>query len=180
VTHRRRATQCGLSHCGCHPRPAVFRRAVPRFTQDHASPDLRRTGHLLGHGREHPRQLGPLAFKRIVFKFHVYCGDRGPVTGNPTDLLNACSRRGTPHPNRRSSSLHEFGVSIGRARILRLHPLHAAWPDLQSELNDVTNAFFCKRVARRVEDGEHDGVLGEDRGTELTYRSMLCRLHQSP
>jgi endoglycosylceramidase len=35
-----------------------------------------------------PSQLGPLPFKRIVFNFHVYCGDRSPVTGNPTDLLS--------------------------------------------------------------------------------------------
>jgi len=34
-----------------------------------------------------PSQLGPLPFKRVVFNFHVYCGDRSPVTGNPTDLL---------------------------------------------------------------------------------------------
>ena len=34
-----------------------------------------------------PSQLGPLPFKRIVFNFHVYCGDRSPITGNPTDLL---------------------------------------------------------------------------------------------
>lgn len=34
-----------------------------------------------------PSQLGPLPFKRIVFNFHTYCGDRSPLTGNPTDLL---------------------------------------------------------------------------------------------
>jgi endoglycosylceramidase len=34
-----------------------------------------------------PSQLGPLPFKRIVFNFHVYCGDRSPLTGNPTDLI---------------------------------------------------------------------------------------------
>ena len=34
-----------------------------------------------------PSQLGPMPFPRIVFNFHVYCGDRSPVTGNPTDLL---------------------------------------------------------------------------------------------
>ena len=34
-----------------------------------------------------PSQLGPLPFARIVFNFHTYCGDRSPVTGNPTDLL---------------------------------------------------------------------------------------------
>jgi endoglycosylceramidase len=34
-----------------------------------------------------PSQLGPLPFKRIVFNFHTYCGDRSPVTGNPTNLL---------------------------------------------------------------------------------------------
>jgi endoglycosylceramidase len=34
-----------------------------------------------------PSQLGPLPFSRIVFNFHDYCGDRSPVTGDPTDLL---------------------------------------------------------------------------------------------
>ena len=28
-----------------------------------------------------------MPFQRIVFNFHVYCGDRSPVTGNPTNLL---------------------------------------------------------------------------------------------
>ncbi len=34
-----------------------------------------------------PSQIGPMPFPRLVFNFHVYCGDRSPVTGNPTDLL---------------------------------------------------------------------------------------------
>jgi endoglycosylceramidase len=34
-----------------------------------------------------PSQLGPMPFPRIVFNFHDYCGDRSPVTGDPTDLL---------------------------------------------------------------------------------------------
>ncbi len=34
-----------------------------------------------------PSQLGPLPFPRIVFNFHDYCGDRSPVTGDPTNLL---------------------------------------------------------------------------------------------
>jgi endoglycosylceramidase len=34
-----------------------------------------------------PSQLGPMPFPRLVFNFHVYCGDRSPVTGDPTNLL---------------------------------------------------------------------------------------------
>jgi endoglycosylceramidase len=34
-----------------------------------------------------PSQLGPMPFQRVVFNFHVYCGDRSPITGNPTNLL---------------------------------------------------------------------------------------------
>jgi endoglycosylceramidase len=34
-----------------------------------------------------PSQLGPIPFQRIVFNFHVYCGQRSPVTGNPSNLL---------------------------------------------------------------------------------------------
>jgi hypothetical protein len=38
-------------------------------------------------GGNKPSQLGPMPFSRIVFNFHDYCGDRSPVTGDPTDLL---------------------------------------------------------------------------------------------
>ena len=41
------------------------------------------------NGGNIPSQLGPMPFPRIVFNFHVYCGDRSPVTGDPTNLL-AC------------------------------------------------------------------------------------------
>jgi endoglycosylceramidase len=34
-----------------------------------------------------PSQLGPMPFQGIVFNFHVYCGERSPVTGNPSNLL---------------------------------------------------------------------------------------------
>ena len=34
-----------------------------------------------------PSQLGPMPFQRVVFNFHVYCGDRSPITGNPSNLL---------------------------------------------------------------------------------------------
>ncbi len=34
-----------------------------------------------------PSQLGPMPLPRIVFNFHDYCGDRSPVTGDPTNLL---------------------------------------------------------------------------------------------
>ncbi len=34
-----------------------------------------------------PSQLGPVPFPRVVFNFHDYCGDRSPVTGDPTNLL---------------------------------------------------------------------------------------------
>jgi endoglycosylceramidase len=34
-----------------------------------------------------PSQLGPMPFSRIVFNFHDYCGDRSPVTGDPTNLF---------------------------------------------------------------------------------------------
>ena len=39
------------------------------------------------NGGNIPSQLGPMPFPRLVFNFHVYCGDRSPVTGNPTNLL---------------------------------------------------------------------------------------------
>jgi len=39
------------------------------------------------NGGNAPSQLGPMPFPRLVFNFHVYCGDRSPVTGNPTNLL---------------------------------------------------------------------------------------------
>jgi endoglycosylceramidase len=39
------------------------------------------------NGGNIPSQLGPMPFPRIVFNFHDYCGDRSPVTGDPTNLI---------------------------------------------------------------------------------------------
>ena len=36
-----------------------------------------------------PSLVGRMPFPRLVYNFHVYCGPRSPVTGEPTDLL-AC------------------------------------------------------------------------------------------
>lgn len=36
-----------------------------------------------------PNFVGPMPFHRLVFNVHVYCPQRNPVTGNPTDLA-AC------------------------------------------------------------------------------------------
>ena len=35
-----------------------------------------------------PSQLGPMPFSRVVFNFHDYCGDRSPITGDPTNLFD--------------------------------------------------------------------------------------------
>ncbi len=41
------------------------------------------------HGRR--AVLAPMNFPHLVYNFHVYCPQRSPVTGNPTDL-GACAR----------------------------------------------------------------------------------------
>jgi endoglycosylceramidase len=49
--------------------------------------------------RGYPTYLGPMGFSRLVFNFHVYCGARSPMTGNPTNIL-ACiaqERRAIAH-----------------------------------------------------------------------------------
>ena len=73
-----------------------------------------------------PSQLGPMPFPRLVFNFHVYCGDRSPVTGNPTDLLRCLESEETtaseqdvtrlsmssPHqPSGPAIFMSEFGAS---------------------------------------------------------------------
>ncbi len=61
-----------------------------------------------------PSQLGPMPFKRIVFNFHVYCGDRSPVTGQSDRSPQVPAVGGDrrirtgDHP-----PLHELGLSVG-------------------------------------------------------------------
>ena len=77
-----------------------------------------------------PSQLGPMPFKRIVFNFHVYCGDRSPVTGNPTDLLKCLeseetaaseqdvtrlSMSSSSQPNGPAIFMSEFGATTSPA-----------------------------------------------------------------
>lgn len=38
-----------------------------------------------------PSLLGPMPFPRLVYNFHIYCSERSPVTGNPTNL-EACAQ----------------------------------------------------------------------------------------
>lgn len=77
-----------------------------------------------------PSQLGPMPFNRIVFNFHVYCGDRSPVTGNPTNLLDCLQSEETDaseqdvtrlsmssasQPNGPASFMSEFGATTSPA-----------------------------------------------------------------
>ena len=45
--------------------------------------------------RGDPTYLGPMQLPNLVFNVHLYCGARSPVTGNPTDVAPAPSRRRT-------------------------------------------------------------------------------------
>ena len=62
-----------------------------------------------------PSQLGPMPFQRVVFNFHVYCGDRSPITGNPERSVALPAVRGDRgvraghHP-----PLHELAVPVQR------------------------------------------------------------------
>jgi endoglycosylceramidase len=40
--------------------------------------------------RNRPNLLGSMDFPRLVLNFHAYCGERSPVTGNPTNV-DACA-----------------------------------------------------------------------------------------
>jgi endoglycosylceramidase len=40
--------------------------------------------------RNQPDLLGPMDFPRLVLNFHAYCGQRSPLTGNPTNV-DACA-----------------------------------------------------------------------------------------
>jgi len=44
---------------------------------------------IYAHRHGAPDLLGPMDLPRLVFNFHVYCPDRNPVTGEPTDVT-AC------------------------------------------------------------------------------------------
>lgn len=76
--------------------------------------------------RGYPTFLGPMRFPNLVFNFHVYCGARSPVTGNPTDLSaciaqehRALAQRAEDRPEMASSKqpggpawfMSEFGAS---------------------------------------------------------------------
>jgi len=50
------------------------------------------------HGR--PNLLGPMDFPRLVLNLHVYCGDRSPVTGDPTNLVGCVTQELTSMLNR--------------------------------------------------------------------------------
>ncbi len=55
-----------------------------------------------------PTFLGPMSFHNLVFNFHIYCGARSPVTGNPTNLAR-CAAQEARALTRRSEDRLEIG-----------------------------------------------------------------------
>ena len=80
-----------------------------------------------------PSQLGPMPFQRLVFNFHVYCGDRSPVTGNPIDLLQCLQSEETAASEQditrlsMSSQYQSSGPAIFMSEFGR-HDQRRPWP----------------------------------------------------
>jgi endoglycosylceramidase len=88
-----------------------------------------------------PALLGPMDFPHLVYNFHVYCPQRSPVTGNPTDVV-ACEKH----------ELHaivkderERGV-LSSAR----QPGGPAW--FMSEFGATTNVALVSTVSKAADD----------------------------
>ncbi len=94
--------------------------------------------------RGFPTYLGPMDLRNLVYNVHIYCGERSPVTGNPTNLP-ACA----------AHDVHSIGVRQGDRPLLasRAQPRGPAW--LVTEfgatksaplLADVTAQFDADQV----------------------------------
>jgi endoglycosylceramidase len=86
-------------------------------------------------GRGKRNDVGPMDLKGLVFNFHVYCGLRSGVTGDPTDLdacaaqeLHTMQRRSEERPDIASTKqpagpawfMSEFGATTSEALMERL------------------------------------------------------------
>jgi len=85
--------------------------------------------------RGRPNDVGPMNLPNLVFNFHVYCSDRSPVTGDPTDL-DECAlqeiltmvRRGQERSGLASATqpagpalfMSEFGATSSEALVARV------------------------------------------------------------
>ncbi len=82
--------------------------------------------------RGFPTFLGPMNFPNLVFNVHIYCSDRNPVTGNPTNLAaceaqeaRALARRARDRPDMASPAqpkgpawfVSEFGATSNPALV---------------------------------------------------------------
>ncbi|HLN17814.1 MAG TPA: cellulase family glycosylhydrolase [Acidimicrobiales bacterium] len=85
-----------------------------------------------------PNDLGPMNYHGLVFNFHVYCGYRSPVTGDPTNLtacvdqeLRTMQRRRAERPGLATPAqpagppwfMSEFGATQSVPLLLRLTDL---------------------------------------------------------
>jgi endoglycosylceramidase len=95
--------------------------------------------------RGFPSYLGPMDFERLVYNFHVYCPDRNPVTGNPTDV--------------RSCALHS-ALSILRHSAERSHLASRAEPGGPAWFASEWGASSDVALLGRVADYFDDELLG--------------------
>ncbi len=63
--------------------------------------------------RGFPTFIGPMDLPNLVFNFHIYCGARSPVTGNPTEL-SRCAAQEARSFSRRAEDRPEMASAAQR------------------------------------------------------------------
>jgi endoglycosylceramidase len=91
-------------------------------------------------GHHHGDTLTAMDFPRLVFNFHVYCGDRSPVTGNPLDLAR-CARE------ERRALVHR---TAQRARLASAAQ-HDGPPDFLSEFGATHDAALDQQLTAQAD-----------------------------
>ncbi len=130
-----------------------------------------------------PSQLGPMPFPRLVFNFHVYCGDRSPITGNPINLLQCLQSEETAaseqdvtrlsmnspyQPNGPAIFMSEFGATTSRA----LAGFDAEW----AGLDEVGWAYWAWKYYQDPTGSSAEGLVLPN-GTYSPIVSELSRTY---
>jgi endoglycosylceramidase len=82
-----------------------------------------------------PTFLGPMPFPHLVFNFHIYCGARNPITGNPTNVAK-CIAQESRALERRREDRHEMAS--------RFQPGGPAW--FMSEFGATSNSALLTSI----------------------------------
>ena len=104
-----------------------------------------------------PSLIGPMSFPRLVYNFHVYCGNRSPITGDPYDVTTCVNEN-----------------------LANISQRHAERPDMSTPLQPGGPAWFMSEFGASHDITMLQGMTGLADNFQLGWAYWSWKYYSDP